>query len=503
MMKWAQTKMLRDYCSPTTLAWSGLALVPSLGLAILLAFSFLNSYENWGDDWAQYMLQAQAILNHDVMGIIHQNGFMMRHSASPPGPVAYPWGLPFLLAVEGALFSFDLHVFKFANILIFLLLVVAVFGLARHFLSKAAAIAVASMFAFNPVLLHYYNHVLSELPFTLASVCAFTAMENSQSRGRSRILWQVLTGSFVFAAVTLRTNGILMLAAVAVRGYLPKSKEEVRHWRDFAVRTLLLPYLSFGALFVIWNYLFPGGGGGYLEHLRGVSMRGVIAQAIDYPISLFDFFTGGHHSALLLITLGPLVVLGALTSWGRTAHFSVYGLLTLALYVVWPESQGYRFMIPVTPFMVILMVIGLEVLARWNAVGKVGPILASLVKCGVPIVFLIVGFTLVATGRLPRETSTPYDQASSEMFRWIRSNTAVDAVISFFKPRAMHLLGKRICLTALPADVRQASYLVYTKGDFDGWNGGQPSLREYQEVAVLTPAFENQNFIIYRIAVKH
>jgi hypothetical protein len=85
------------------------------------------------------------------------------------------------------------------------------------------------------------------------------------------------------------------------------------------------------------------------------------------------------------------------------------------------------------------------------------------------------------------------------MFQWIRSYTARDAVISFFKPRAMHLLGERICLTAMPVDVGKASYLVYTKELT--WNEGQPSLQHYQQAAALNPVFENRTFVVYRVGV--
>jgi hypothetical protein len=83
------------------------------------------------------------------------------------------------------------------------------------------------------------------------------------------------------------------------------------------------------------------------------------------------------------------------------------------------------------------------------------------------------------------------------MFEWIRSNTTGDAVISFFKPRAMHLLGERISLTAMPVDVQKASYLVYTKEL--SWNEGQPSLLQYLQAAKLTQVFENQDFIVFRV----
>jgi len=471
------------------------ALPVSLILTVLLAVAFLNGYQNWGDDWAQYMLQAKAILNRDLHDCIEQNAFMTRESSRPPGPIAYPWGLPLLLALEAKVFSFDLRVFKLFNILIFVLLVLAINRLAGRFVTEAQAVAVALMFAFNPVLLHYCNHVLTELPFTLASVCAFLSMENGGRHGRARGRFGLLTGILAFVAVTFRTNGIMILAAATVRESLPGPFE--KGWRRPAITTLLAPYLSFSLLYTAWRGVFPAGGDGYLQMLRGVSFHTLLTNAFTYPVSLFDFFTGGHRSGIVAILLAPLILLGAFQSWRRTAHITAYLALTLALYFVWPEGQGYRFMIPVIPFLLILMVSGLDVIAQLKTPGNCGNLLAGSIEYGLPALFLVVSSLLVGTGRISQDKWNPYDQPSSEMFRWIKSNTAGDAVISFFKPRAMHLLADRICLTGMPEDVRKASYFVYTKER--DWNEGEPAIQAYQQAAPLTLAFENRNFAVYRV----
>jgi hypothetical protein len=307
----------------------------------------------------------------------------------------------------------------------------------------------------------------------------------------------LVTGTLAFTAFTLRANGILILAAITVREFLPSPAEN--GWHRPMLTALLFPYILFFLLYAIWSVLFPSGGEGYLQALRDVSVDTLITNALTYPASLFDFFTGGHHSAVLATVLGPLVLLGSFKHWRRTAHLSVYGLLTLTVYIVCPSGQGYRYMIPVTPFLVILMMLGLDVLARWKTAGTLVPMLARLVQYGIPILFLTISSVLVGTGQLPREKWNPYDQESSAMFHWIRSYTARDAVISFFKPRAMHLLGERICLTAMPVDVPKASYLVYTKEL--SWNEGQPSLLQYQQTVALSPVFENRNFVVYRVGV--
>jgi len=479
-------------------AWLARFVLPlGICLAALLAFAFLHSYENWGDDWAQYMLQGKAILDRDLHDCIQQNAFMMRESAYAPGPVAYSWGFPLLLALEGKVFSFDIHVFKLCNVLIFLLLVLAIYRLARSYVTDTGALAVALMFAFNPFLLYYCNHVLTELPFTLISVCAFLAMETRDLRGRSRALSLLVSGALAFAAFTFRTNGILILAAATVREFLPGPTEKGLHRPRLT--ELLLPYISFSLLYTIWRVLFPAGGDGYLQKLRAASVHTLLTNALTYPVSLFDFFTAGYHSAVLAVVLGPLVLLVASQGWRKTAHLSAYILLTLALYTVWPERQDYRFMIPVTPFLVILIVSGLDALAQWKTTGKLAPLLARSVEYGFPILFLVAASGLVITGKLREERWNPYNQPSLQMFQWIKSRTPSDAVISFFKPRAMHLLAGRICLTGMPGDIPKVSYFVYTKHSN---NEGAPPLGEYQQVAGLTPAFENQDFVVYRVEAR-
>jgi Dolichyl-phosphate-mannose-protein mannosyltransferase len=484
-----------DPSAPPAGRFSRFALSAILLVGGLLAFGFLNNYQNWGDDWAQYILQARAILDHSMSECVRQSAFMTRESAVVPGPVAYAWGLPLLLAAEGSLFSFTLSVFKVFNVLIFLLLVVAVYRLARKFLDGNESLAAAAMFAFNPVVVHYCNHVLTELPFILSSVCAFLVMEWRGAQDRFRVKPLLLTGALAFAAFTFRTNGILILPAATIREFLPGSRN--KGFRRPKIIALLLPYISFFLLNAVWGRVFPGGGEGYVALLSAVTVHTLAANALVYPVTLFDFFTGGHHSGLLAIVLWPLVLLGASKTWRKTAHLSAYALSTMALYIVWTYLQGFRFMFPVAPVLVILMMLGLDELAGWKIAGKSGLLASRAVQYGIPVFFLLVSSALVVTRRVPQEQWTPYDQPSTEMFQWIRNNTPSDAVISFFKPRAMHMLGERLCLTATPADLRKVSFFVYTKGP--SWNEAQPTLEVYQRAAALTPAFENRNFVVYRV----
>ncbi len=307
----------------------------------------------------------------------------------------------------------------------------------------------------------------------------------------------MLTGVIAFLAFTFRLNGILILAAATAREFLVRSVDQ--GWRGTTLKTLLTPYVTFVLLFAVWSVVLPGGGEGHLLIVREISIKSIIINTLTYPVSLFYVFTGGYHSIVLAALLWPVVILGACRSFRRTAHISIYGLLTLALYFIWPAG-GFRYMIPLTPFLVIFLMLGLDQLAHGRAAGKLDLLLSRGVQYGIPIALLIIALVIIGTGILHRENWNPYDQPSSQMFQWIRRNTSGDAVISFFKPRAMHLLGDRICLTATTADIRKASYLVYAKRLTP--NEDQPSLEQYQHVAALISAFENRNFVVYRVGAK-
>ena len=321
---------------------------------------------------------------------------------------------------------------------------------------------------------------------------------SSRDSGRQRaLLWPVGTGALAFAAFAFRTNGILILTAAIVKAWSTSVKSGGDSRRTLASALAVATFLLLSA---VWQVLLPAGGESHLQFLGTLSIGQVASNLGMYPVSLFDFFTGGMGSVWAALLLGPLVVLGAVRSWRSTAHISVYVLLTLALYCVWPATQGYRFMIPLTPLMVIFLSKGIEAVPPWHRAGRLRDVLTGAIQYGVPAVFLGVAGALVGSGRVSQEIWNPYDRPSSEMFTWIGKNTPTNAVTSFFKPRVMHLIGKRLSITEQLADVTKVSFLVYTKQVVR--NEGQPTIEEYQQTVSLIWCFENENFVVYRVEPK-
>ncbi|MBV8135089.1 MAG: glycosyltransferase family 39 protein [Deltaproteobacteria bacterium] len=419
---------------------------------------------------------------------------MMHNSVRQDGPDVYPWGLPVLLAGEARLFSFDLMTFKRINVVFFALVALVTWMLAQQFTTGRGALVATSLIAFNPLLAHYSNHILSELPFAFFSVAALVTAGRALQSRPLRIWPPLLAGGLAAVAFTMRTSGILLLPALMFSQAMA-SREESRSRRAAA---LLTPCLAFAVFAVVWEGLFPGGGTAYGRMLSHISVQTIVSNAMTYPIALFDLFTGGRLSGVAAMVLAPLIICGAASCLVRSAHLSCYFLLTLALYIVWPEQgQGYRFMIPLAPLSALFLVLGFQAAAANIAPRFKYASLLKAVPAVMSAVMLASSLFFIVTQKASRDSWHPFDSESTELFRWVRANTPPEAVFSFFKPRAFHFFTRRLCLTSDPDDLRNASYFIYTKES--PWNDSQQRLAVYSARAKLTLCFQNRDYRLFRV----
>ena len=73
----------------------------------------------WGGDFAAYIMQAKSIVNGTINEFLTKNTFTIMNSPLRPGPIAYPWGYPLLLAIISCFWGFNLMIFKLLNIVCF------------------------------------------------------------------------------------------------------------------------------------------------------------------------------------------------------------------------------------------------------------------------------------------------------------------------------------------------------------------------------------------------
>ena len=198
--------------------WFILTLIVLVSGAI--SVSLLTRGQTWLDDFAGYLMQAKSILGGTMADFVRQNSFTVTQSSYPPGPAAYPWGFPLLLAPVYAVFGMNVLAFQLANTLFYALFLIVFFALTRTRLPEASALALTAILAFNPALLGAHDQILSDIPFLFFSTCAIFLIDRSL-REKPSVWFSLGTGAAIFTASFIRTNGVLLLipllAAQAIR----------------------------------------------------------------------------------------------------------------------------------------------------------------------------------------------------------------------------------------------------------------------------------------------
>ena len=151
----------------------------------------------------------------------------------------------------------------------------------------------------------------------------------------------------------------------------------------------------------------------------------------------------------------------------------------LALILAWPCYQGFRFLMPLLPFLFVYLLRGLEALQQKKQPAFM--FLALLLLLSIP------GALGQLRGAEDNENG-PYGATAREMFAAVQANTLETDRVDFFKPRVMAFLGQR-----------QSHYLQ--KERIGGPHYGTPdsvvTMGQHPELG--TPVWSNQRFALYKL----
>jgi hypothetical protein len=441
-----------------------------VGVAALLLYATLTTGHDWGDDFSAYIMQARSITEGAPRQFIEANRFTVEQSYAILGPVVYPWGFPVMLAPVYRLFGLNMLALKAVSGVCLLLFLLVLWPGFRKRHSPLWFLCLVGLFALNPLLLGFTNHVLSDIPFMLFSTLAIVLMGIVIVEDRtliSRVLDNIVLGAAIAACFCMRTNGIVLPATLAItqavtlvqhlrrerRAQAPSRRAvSPAVARDLAIDAI--PYVCFFAIVLACEMLLPKGWQSqHVSHSGNMSLAQSITLAsvtenLGYYFNLPpDFLAGVPYGYALWIASIPLAVTGAIRRFRQDYHIVAYGLLTLLLCILWPGTQGIRYLFPIIPFYCSFLLSGAEALqgrgsAVWRASGKLA--------CLLPTLFVLVFFAMDSTsnayGNLVRHREAPcgpFTPASAQMFSFVGQHTERTATVIFFKPRAMRMLTNR------------------------------------------------------------
>lgn len=483
-------------------------IVPVVVVSIALTIGMLTTDHDWGDDFAAYIMQAISVLHGTERREVARAAFSVQESSRYFGPIAAPWGFPLALApVYLACGGLNIWCLKLVNVPFFALFVVAFFLFLRPRLPPVVALLLASVCAVSPVLLAFQNNVLSDAAFLGFSTLSIVLIDRVIVRARrpeGSPGGNLAIGLAVFLAFFVRANGLLLIPALFVTQAALglRAGESITPWRTRAALALA-PYGLFALLALGTVAIFPTAGVSDLSHYRALTLGRLSDNASTYVILPSVFFWPMPFYELFYGALIPFLACGLVWYSRDEPHVVVYCVLTVLLFLVWPEQQGLRYLFPVLPFFVYWCYRGMEA----NAFGLTeryrgaGDWLTRGVWTAVLLSFLWASIRLAA--HHPASPGGPFDAASAEMFESIRKNASPDDVVIFDKPRLMRLMTDRNALLIDRCDhLSRGRYVVVRKA------GGASAQIPPERVATcdpaldLTPILDNVQYVVYRIALK-
>jgi hypothetical protein len=474
-----------------------------------LSFAMLTRGHDWGDDFAAYIAQAISLLHGTMRQAVMRNAFTMRASSRAYAPIASPWGYPALLApAYFACGGLNIFCLKLVNIPAFALFQVVFFRFLRRRSSLVDSAIVLSALSLNPELLRFQDNILSDILFLFLSTASILLIDTTIVSERPEgSPWRNLAlGVVLFLAFLVRANGLLLVPtlfvtqAIRYRG-LPASSQS--GWTRL-LPIALIPYLVFGVLTLALRAVVPGGETSLLAFYRTMTLHDVIDNAWMYLTLPGEFFASVPFNHILSAALLPFLAAGVAVSYRQDVHALIYCGLTLLLLITWPFQEGLRYAFPLLPFFIYFTYRGMQAAAlavaeRYRRAGE-GTVRAMWLLV---VALFTLGSLRSARINFDRQRALndgPFVRSSAELFDWIRSTTAPDSVVIFFKPRAMRLLTDRSAL--LIDDCRQlgrGNYVVIRKKS--GANDQVPpdEVERCNRSVDARKTFENADFTAYHI----
>lgn len=349
---------------PARLADAGAALLLAVH-ALLIWLTRAPNLETTHDD-ARYLLLGRALRGLTYREIWRIDAPI--HSVFPPG-------YPFVLGAVGSVTGDRFDGFIVVAILCSVAALGTVYLALRRLHSSALGLLALVALAANPLLVERAGVVSAEpLYMALSTVALVIGLREAPGR---RALW--LMGVLAIGAALTRVAGVTIVAALLVEWLLQ------RRWRPAAVLALVAGALVGGWL--LWSARAPEqfAGESYFVDVGntyrdqppfavvmvrrlGNNLPIYLLQALPSALSVPAIAGAEWDNYLSLPVVAAGLVAGFVVAWRRWRVAALYLVTTGALLGLWAWTAN-RFLLPVTPLLVGLLLVGLAALTarlgRW------------------------------------------------------------------------------------------------------------------------------------------
>lgn len=419
------------------------------GLLLPLFYINVKDSHDWGDDFAQYFIQARNIVEHRPQT---DNGLVFDKQAGEYALQAYPVGFPLILASAWWCFGDSILVSSLALSFFFFAFGIAAFFYFRKYFTESISVLLALVIIYNPLTIGFKKEILSDIPFSFFFLWGVLLFQ-SERKKTAHFLFTGIVWGFALSVRGIGASLMLALAlftaAAMVRYFLKKEKAELL----FSLKKcLLIMVAALGTYLFLNAVLFPVPSSNilrfYADAIRGENFWKWMQLNLDYYYQVFlNFFAtmGGSYEWIstgtkyLLIALLPL---GLALVWIRKSMYDDWLCISylLVLFVYPYLGGGFRFLLPVMP------VLMKYIFTAFNAIA----VRVHLKPTLLATIFLLIVLLQYTPGIINQVKSMdlaeegPQELPAMEAFQYIK-RLPDSAVVVFLKPRALSFYsGKRV-----------------------------------------------------------
>ncbi|MBQ9538269.1 MAG: hypothetical protein IJU95_03275 [Treponema sp.] len=414
-------------------------------LAFLGGFAYITSGHDWGDDFAEYILQGVSIADGTYATEHIGNGIFF----------IYPHGFPLLIAAVYKVFGLNLFAFKMISVVLYAAFVSIFFLFCDKRLKRLTAVTLAFLFAFSPCFYKLLDCILSDvsnLLFTFISLYLMSQFFMDDTSGRRKTLYSFAIGFFSFCAYICRDSGIVLpctLAAMQVlhlAGRLSHVKKGGVDFRNILIH--ILPYIVFFALsFFVNDVLLACPERKQTDIFRSLSPVTVMTNCLYYFKVISYFF----YPRFIWFAIFTAIAWAMVKFARQDGVLLVYFLGIMGLYIIWPTDQGIRYVASALPVLMFFagraveLLVGVEEFSgdarssrpmfvfTWQSY----VLLAALFCASSLSVCLVADARNCMSGRYLANGS--YTKEAVEMYQYINDELSDDESIFFFKPRLLFM----------------------------------------------------------------
>lgn len=459
-----------------------------LAIISVFYFSTIRDGHYWGDDFSMYIRHAINI----VEGRPYSESGYIYNKFRIVAPRSYPPVLPILLSPFYMVFGFNINAFKIPIIISFVCLLYILYLSFKNELRYKYMIFLILVIGFNPFLWDYKDNILSEFPFVCFLYLSLYVINKFYTSENPRPLIKgIICGILTAITFGTRSIGIVLIPSLLINDLIRAKKLS----KFFIATTTTFLILA------ILKTTFIKGELDYFDIMSSMRIN-VVENIYDYIKSMASLWYSGKSIGSIIILLVSYCFFSLLFLVGIVKRirqglsiYEIYIVLYTITIILWPHSQGARFLIPIIPLYFFYSITAMTSFKTEKYVFVIAMIIISLAYTKA---YLNANF-----GPIPYIGS----KNVTSLFNFIKENTEESDVIIFRKPRALALFtNRKSSVYHKPEDDKQLWHYIKSIGsryiilapkslDRDGYL--EKFINNYMEY--FEKIYANEEFAVYKV----